>query len=79
MPGKERQAAVWRVIGNPGGLLVDGEIAGTWRAKLVSKKRLDVTVTPFEPLPARVRAAIDAEAARMAEVRGAADVQVKID
>jgi hypothetical protein len=79
VPGKQRQAVVWRAIGNPGAVLVDGEVGGTWRAKLVGKKRLDVTVTPFEPLPARVRVAVDAEAERMAAVRGAPDVRVLID
>ena len=46
VPGKAHRKALWPVLGPPGGLLVDGEIAGAWRTKS-SGKRLDVTVQPF--------------------------------
>jgi hypothetical protein len=79
VPDPKRQKEVWRILGNPGVLMVDGEVAGTWRAKRASNTRLDVTVTPFEPLPARVRKALEPEAARLAEIRGTprADLTVK--
>jgi hypothetical protein len=41
--------------------LVDGTVAGTWR-----QERNKVRVEPFEPLPARVRRELDAEAKRLA-------------
>jgi hypothetical protein len=78
VPDKARQAVLWTALGNPGAMLVDGEIAGTWRAKLARKSTLDVTVTAFGSLPARVRPAVEEEAARIAEVRGAPSVQVTV-
>ncbi|MGW0431029.1 DNA glycosylase AlkZ-like family protein [Micromonospora sp. NPDC003197] len=78
VPDKTRQSEVWRVLGNPGALLVDNEIVGVWRAKLAGRSRLEVTVTPFEPLPNRVRSAIDDEARVLAQARGAADVRVSL-
>ena len=40
--------------------LVDGRVAGTWR---FTGERVETT--PFEPLPARVRDEVDAEAERL--------------
>ncbi|HEX3591642.1 MAG TPA: crosslink repair DNA glycosylase YcaQ family protein [Pseudonocardiaceae bacterium] len=77
-PDPSRHAELWKVLGNPGALLVDGDIAGTWRAKLAGKTTLDVSVTAFTPLPKAVRAALDAEAERLAEVRGARQVRVGV-
>jgi hypothetical protein len=75
VPDRDRQKEVWRILGNPGALLVDGEVAGTWRPKK-SGSRLEVTVVPFERVPARVRKTVQTEAERVAEVRGANNVQV---
>jgi hypothetical protein len=69
VPDRGQQKEVWRILGNPGVLLVDGEVAGTWRAKRVGKNRLDVTVAPFGKLSARVREAIEPEADRLAQAR----------
>ncbi|MGH8904380.1 MAG: DNA glycosylase AlkZ-like family protein, partial [Egibacteraceae bacterium] len=71
-----RHAALWRVLGNPSALLVDGEITGIWRARMASRAKLEVTVTPFNPLLARTRAAVEAEAAAG---RAARDVRVRVD
>jgi hypothetical protein len=76
VPQRARQKEVWRILGNPGALLVDGEVAGTWRPKK-SGARLELTLTPFERVPVRVRRAVEAEAARVAEVRGATTVSVR--
>ncbi|WP_432975725.1 winged helix DNA-binding domain-containing protein [Dactylosporangium sp. CA-233914] len=76
VPGKDRAKEVWRVLGNPGVLLVDGEIAGTWRAKAV-RKRLELTVEPWVPLSAATRTAAGAEADTVAAVRGLAEADVK--
>lgn len=75
VPDKKHEKTVWGVIGNPGALLVDGEIAGTWRARKAGKDRLDLTVTPFA---ATRLDGLDQEAGRLAEARGLADVRVLV-
>ncbi|MEV0564729.1 winged helix DNA-binding domain-containing protein [Dactylosporangium sp. NPDC050588] len=77
-PQKEREREVWRVLGNPGALLVDGDLAGSWRAK-VAGKRLAVTVSAWGPLRAPVRAAIDEEAQRAAAARGIPTAEVTVE
>lgn len=76
VPDKSVHKALWPVLGRPGVLLVDGEIAGTWRTK-ASGAKLTITVDAFGPLPESVWRQVEDEAARIAEVRGAADVTVK--
>jgi hypothetical protein len=76
VPDKKRQKEVWRILGNPGVLLADGEIAGVWRAKMAGRKRVDLTVTPFGSLTAKARTAVEQEAAEVARAREAADVTV---
>ncbi|WP_214102719.1 winged helix DNA-binding domain-containing protein [Acrocarpospora catenulata] len=73
VPEKARQSEIWRILGNPGAVLLNGEIAGTWRAKMAGKNVLDLTVTAFEPLP---RPALEAEADRVGRVRGARATRV---
>jgi hypothetical protein len=70
VPDKKLHKEVWRTLGNPGVLLVDGEIAGVWRAKMAGR-RVDLTVTPFGTLKPAARKALDAEAAEVARARGA--------
>ncbi|BCY05439.1 DNA glycosylase AlkZ-like family protein [Actinoplanes sp. L3-i22] len=70
VPERERHKEVWRVLGNPGVVLLDGEIAGVWRPRLSGKKRVDLTVTAFGPLTAARRERIEAEAAQVARARG---------
>lgn len=79
VPDKARQREVWKVLGNPGVVLVDGDITGTWRAKLAGRKALDVTVTLFEPLPKPSRAVLAGEADRLAAVRGVPEARLRID
>jgi hypothetical protein len=71
---KPHAKQVWTVLGNPGVVLRDGEMAGIWRAKQSGKKRLDLTVTAFGKSPPA--AALQAEAERVAAVRGAAGVHL---
>ncbi|GAA1020088.1 hypothetical protein Aple_037810 [Acrocarpospora pleiomorpha] len=73
VPDKSRHAEIWRMLGNPGAVLLDGEIAGVWRAKTAGKNTLDVTVTAFEPLP---QEPLEAEASRIATLRGAHNVRI---
>ena len=77
-PDKAREREVWRVLGNPGALLLDGDLAGTWRAK-VAGKRLVVTVAPWVALRAPVRAAVEAEAQWLAAARGLPTAEVTVE
>lgn len=79
VPERARQKAVWRILGNPGAVLVDAEVVGVWRARTAGRGRLDVTVQAFEPLAPAVRTRVEAEAGRLAATRGAADVRVRYD
>jgi hypothetical protein len=75
VPDKAAQKALWPVLGRPGAVLVDGEVAGTWRPKAAGK-RLTLVVEPFAPFPPAVWDAVEAEAARVAAVRGLATAAV---
>jgi hypothetical protein len=75
VPKKAHHKALWPVIGWPGGVLVDGEIVGTWRTKATTK-RLDVNVTAFAKLPKRVLADLEDEGSIVARLRGLDDARV---
>lgn len=75
VPAKAVHKALWPVLGRPGALFADGEIAGLWRTK-TSGAKLTITVEAFGPLPPSVWTQVDAEAARVAAARGASDVRV---
>ena len=76
VPDRKQQKEVWRILGNPGVLLLDGEIAGVWRAKMAGKKRVDLTMTPFGSLTAAARKSVAAEAAAVARAREVPDATV---
>ena len=71
VPDPARRAVVWRALGNPGVVLVDGEVAGTWRAAAGRAGRVRVAVEEFATLPPPVREEVEAEARRLADERGA--------
>ncbi|GAA3541099.1 crosslink repair DNA glycosylase YcaQ family protein [Amycolatopsis ultiminotia] len=75
VPDKGRAKEIWKILGSPGALLVDGEILGIWRTKATGK-RLTFTVTAFDPLRRADRDATEAEAARAATARGYRDIAV---
>ncbi|MDQ3537708.1 MAG: winged helix DNA-binding domain-containing protein [Actinomycetota bacterium] len=79
VPEKARQKMVWRILGNPGAVLVGHEIAGVWRVRAAGKARVEVTVQPFDGVSTAVRTAIAAEAEGVAAVRGASDVRVRYE
>lgn len=60
VPDSARRREVWRALSPPGALLVDGEVAGTWRYK---RSAGELTVTPFEKLS---REAVEKSAHRVA-------------
>ncbi|WP_328613828.1 winged helix DNA-binding domain-containing protein [Amycolatopsis sp. NBC_00355] len=69
VPDPARRKEVWKMLGNPGVLLAEGDIAGTWRTK-ASGAKLTFTLTPFDPLRPASREAAEAEAALVATARG---------
>ncbi|CAN5556297.1 crosslink repair DNA glycosylase YcaQ family protein [soil metagenome] len=76
---KAERKAVWRILGNPGVILVGSEIVAVWRARAAGKAGVEVTVQPFDGVATAVRTGIDAEADRVAAVRGANDVRVRYE
>jgi hypothetical protein len=66
VPDQARAKDLWRTLGRPGAVLVDGEVAGTWRPRKAGK-RLTVQVDPWRDVPT---AALEPEAERLAAVRG---------
>ncbi len=78
VPDRSRQKVLWAVLCSPGAVLVDGEVAGVWRAKQAGRGRLELTVQPFRPLTAGERAGLDDEAERVGAVRGATGLTVRM-
>jgi hypothetical protein len=66
---KALRRKLWQPVRGPGGVLVDGEIVGTWRARTLAK-RLSVSVEAFNGLGSSVQEEIYAEAERIAPFRG---------
>ena len=66
VPDEVRAKDLWRTLGRPGAVLVDGEVAGTWRPRKRGDQ-LTVLVEPWSDVP---RAALEEQAARLAAVRG---------
>ncbi|SEE56934.1 DNA glycosylase AlkZ-like family protein [Jiangella alba] len=50
LPDPAARRQVWAATANPGIVLRDGEIAGTWRRR-TARGRLTLTVSPFDALP----------------------------
>lgn len=69
VPDRAHRSAVWRPVGNPGVLLVRGEIAGTCRQRSTAR-RLTVTIQPFGAVSAADRAAATQAAEMLAEPGG---------
>ncbi len=79
VPDRDQQKDVWRTLGNPGALLLDGEITGVWRAKIAGRKRVDLTVTTFSSLPSPRRKQIEKEAAEVARAREVPEATVTFE
>jgi hypothetical protein len=69
LPDRELRARVRRPIGNPGVVLVDGDLAGLWRPAKKGK-RLVLEVEPVTAAARKAAAAVEAEAALLAPHRG---------
>jgi hypothetical protein len=78
VPDKALHSHFWRAIGNPGAVLVDGEIAGSWRPEKKGK-RLALNLTLFRTISAKSRAELETEAEMLAPLKGATTVEVKYE
>lgn len=75
---KEHHRQLWRTVGEPGTVLVDGEVAGTWRPRKAGT-RLTITISPFGPVPTRAASLLRGEAEQVATLRGASSADVRLD
>ena len=67
-PGRAK--ALWPVLGRPGAVLHDGELAGLWRPRK-SGTKLTVQVTVWGPATRALRSGIEEQSERLAQHRGA--------
>jgi len=74
VPDPARATDLWRPLGRPGAVLVDGEVAGTWRPRKAGR-RLAVQVQRWRDVDV---AALEHEAERLAAVRGAEPAGVEV-
>lgn len=61
LPDKKLQRKVWRTVGNPGAVLLDGQIIGVWRQRKQGKQ-LSMTVDSFRPLTGELKQKIKEQA-----------------
>ncbi|HEU0213076.1 MAG TPA: crosslink repair DNA glycosylase YcaQ family protein [Jiangellaceae bacterium] len=78
VPDRRRRRDVWKATGNPGVLLVRGDISGLWRQR-TSGSRLTVTVQPFGKLTAPERRLVGEDARVVARHQGADDVDTRFE
>ncbi len=76
VPEKGLQQLIWRAVGNPGVLMVDGQFAGTWRSTKKGK-RLHFGIDRFGALSRTVRAQVEAEAAALAPLKRCESVEIE--
>lgn len=75
---KKFHKTVWKPVGDPGTVLSDGAIIGTWRPRKNGNK-LRLVVAPFDRLAARVKEDIEHEAKKVATLRGATDLTLDFE
>jgi hypothetical protein len=68
-PDRDLAKAVWRSIGSPGTVIIDGDIAGTWRARQAGRT-LRLMVTAHRTLTAKQRKATEERTDLVAQSRG---------
>lgn len=73
---KEFHREIWKTVGDPGALLADGRIAGTWRARK-RNRRLSMTIATFGTVPTAVKSALTAEAEAIGALREADAVDIE--
>lgn len=73
-PAPELRKRLFRPVASPGAVLAKGRLAGLWRVKAAGRTA-EVTVDPTGRLP---RGELEAEAARVAQLRGASDLALVV-
>jgi hypothetical protein len=73
---KKYHREVWKTVGEPGTVLADGKIAGTWRPRK-SGRKLTITIKTFGTLPDGDKKSLLHEAEQVASLRGASSVDVE--
>jgi hypothetical protein len=71
-PSPELRKRLFRPVGSPGAVLMDGRLAGLWRAK-AKGRRTELTI---EKLGRMARGDVEEEARRVAHLRGAVEAVV---
>jgi hypothetical protein len=69
VPDPGRAKDLWRMLGRPGGVLVDGELIGSWRARKAGSG-VTVSVESWAPMAPDERTSIAEQAERLATFRG---------
>lgn len=77
LPNRRLHKEVWRTVGNPGVLLLEGECAGLWRPQKKGR-RLRLEVELFAPLWEGQRALIEAEAEALARFRECTALELEV-
>jgi len=77
IPDKKLHSRVWKILANPGVLLVDGEVAGTWRVQKKGKA-LNFVFEPFHKLAHSIKSEIDLQCERITQLRGAESFKLEI-
>jgi hypothetical protein len=75
LPDKAVHRRVWRILGNPGIVLADGQVVGLWRAQKKGR-RLVVSIDTFGRLSQQVRDEIKTEAELVAPYRSCTFAEV---
>lgn len=76
IPDRAQQKEVWKILGNPGLVLLSGRPVGTWRAK-AKGRRLELTLTPLGDARLPPAKTLQPEADRLAVARGREDGVVR--
>jgi hypothetical protein len=72
---REHHRELWKSVGDPGAVLISGQLAGTWRPRKNGRK-LTVSITAFRPVSAPDKELLHAEAQQIAALRGATSAEV---
>jgi len=75
---KKYHREMWKSVGEPGAVLANGKITGTWRPRK-SGRNLTITIKTFGSLPDRDKKSLQHEAEQIAPLRGASSVDVEFD
>jgi hypothetical protein len=75
VPDKKLRRRIWKTVGEPGTVLVDGRLAATWRPRK-SGRELSITVESFAELSSTQRRQIEEESQPLAALRGCTSVEV---